>query len=293
MRWRTRGSRGLAEIVGTLMLVVIVVAAVTAFSFFVASYQKQLQAQETLSHDRALEGIKVIGVTEVTCAQFVGGCSSNGSPNDSFASISFRVASLDVNTIAVTGLFLDGMGIVDYTATPSTGGAISPCYNSSAHHPGNRTSGLVPCAPLRLGSYSTVTFTFNLDENTTDSAFAFAGSEVLLPTSALSLQVLTQLTNLFTASFAPPDAVISVFYVSNAGSSVPVFDGLSSYQPPTANNASILWYNWTISNASCPIPSTGAEFECGNLSMGPHTVVLTVTDTDGLSGTTQLTYTQP
>ena len=279
------------------MLVVIVVAAATAFAFFVASYQKQLQAEETKNHDRALEGVKAIDVAEVSCQGFPTHCYSNAS-GTSFASVSFVVASLDVNTIVLTGLFLNGRGIVNYTATFANGTTVAPCYDDSAHIPGNRTSGLVPCAPLALGSYSTVTFQFDLNENTS-SAFAFGGSyDQLLPDTDLTLELLTQLANLFTATFPAPDAVASVFFVSNGSSSVPVFDGLNSYQPASANNASILWYNWTIKNQTTDTVScsgTGAEFECpgGVLVRGVYLAILQVTNTDGLSSTTNITYTQP
>lgn len=303
MRFRRKNRRALAEIVGTLMLVVIVVAAATAFSFFVAAYQKQLQAQETLSHDRALEDLKVIDVTEVSCADFslrsYVGCLEPGVPTDSFANISFLVASLDVNTIWITGLFLNGQGVVTYNATYGNGTQLHPCFNPSAFVGGEPLSGLVLCAPLALPPYSTVKLTLDVDEDV-PWAPAFGGtSNLLLPSSDLNFQILTQLTNLFTETFSPPDAIASVFFVSDGSSSVPVFDGLSSYQPASANNASILAYVWTIFNNSSkttmPPPPSGAEIELP-YPLEPGTIYLvnlTVTNTDGLSGMSSLTYVEP
>jgi flagellin-like protein len=294
MRPFRRDRRGLAEIVGTLMLVVIVVAAATAFSFFVAAYQKQLQAEETANHNRALEDVKIISVSEVPCSGVT--CNDTHASNESFAELSFLVASLDVNSIGITGLLLNGRGVVNYTATFANGTSIDPCYDKSAHIPGNLTSGLVSCLPLSVPPYSSVRLVFNLDKNGS-GAFAFGGTyDLILPTTDVTLQVLTQLTNVFTETFAPPDAIISVFFVSSGSSSIPVFDGLNSYQPVSANNVSIVWYNWTIwSSPPSPLPLvsfSGPEFE-HDLAPGNYTVTLNVTNTDGLTGATTLSYTQP
>jgi len=281
--------------------VVIVVAAATAFSFFVASYQKQVQAQETLSHDRALEDVKVIEVSEVLCSATLGNCNSGATPG-SFASISLLVSSLDVNRIGIAGLILDDNAVVSYNATFANGTTVDPCYNASAHVSGDPTSGLIPCAPLGIPSYSAVKLVFNLNENGANpnaGPYAFGGSFAqLLPTSDITFELLTLLTNVFTASFSPPDAVASVFFVSSGSSTVPVFDGLNSYQPVGGNNASIVWYNWTtipITTGApvCP-PYSGAEFECAYLTSGDsYTITLQVTNTDGLSGSTSFEFTEP
>lgn len=285
------------------MLVVIVVAAATAFSFFVASYQKQLQAQETLAHNRALENVKVLDVAVVPCLDYPKKCNDSTAPNDSFANVSFLVASLDVNKIAISGLFLNGGGVVNFTAVYPNGTAVDPCYNQSQHEPGpaNLTTGLVPCGPIPLPSYSSVRLFLNLDENQS-GAFAFGGSDArLLPTSDMVLKVLTQLANVFTETFAPPSAVASIFFVSSGGASVPVFDGLNSYQPPTSDNASIIGYAWNLTDLStspssiahCPT-EIGPEIECEGLTPGSnYSVTLVVTNTDGLVGTTSISYTQP
>lgn len=295
MQSSRRNRRGLAEIVGTLMLVVIVVAAATAFSFFVAAYQKELQSQETMTHDRELEDLKVIDVSETTCQNFTRGCASGSALPGSFAEISFLVASLDVNAMWLTGLFLNGGGIVNYTATYHNHTIVDPCYDGSTT---SGVNGLVPCAALSLPSYSTVLISLDLDGNVPYAAAAFGGTnDLILPTSVLDFQILTLLTNLFTESFTPPDAIASVFYVSNGTAPVAVFDGLESFQPSSANNASILGYSWDFVNTSTPAvvaeQLSGAEVEWpAKLPPGMYDVTLSVTDTDGLTGTTTLAYNQ-
>ena len=60
---RFRGnSRALSEIVGTLILILIVVAAATALSVFVTGYEKTVLSQEANSHEKSLESYTIFGV---------------------------------------------------------------------------------------------------------------------------------------------------------------------------------------------------------------------------------------
>ncbi|HTT16977.1 MAG TPA: hypothetical protein VMH49_06460 [Thermoplasmata archaeon] len=294
-------ARGLAEIVGTLMLVVIVVAAATAFSFFVAAYQRQVEAQETLNHDRTLEKVKVVGVSESTCASLwkANGCNESGAPNGSFANLSFVVSSLDVNRIVVSALFIDKLGVVNYTARWANGTTVSPCYNASAHVTGKTFTGLVACAPLSIPAFASVTLKFDLDagvKTPSDAPVYALGLEddAVSATGPLTFQLLTSLANLFTQTFVPPVAVASIFFVSDGTGSVPVFSGLASFQPPGADNASLVWYYWTTSPTTNCSGVSSPELECDGLAPGHvYAVTLQVTNTDGLSGTASLTYSAP
>ncbi len=303
-----RRSRGLAEIVGTLMLVVIVVAAATAFAFFVAAYQKELQAQETITHDRALEAIKVIGVTETPCSGHPG-CPSSDACLDCFGWANFTVASLDINQIDVDNLFLDHLPVVNFSAS-IRGSASSPCYNAS--NLSDTNFGVEPCKTLVIPGDATAILSFNLGACfhlgcgalPARSYWALgygSGPGTFAPSSPFDLQLLTGLGNEFTETLSPPVAIASVFYVSgSAGTSVPVFDGLSSYQPKGADNASVSLYDWTISGVGASTDTdcndgigTGGEFECPGLASGDYTVGLTVTNSDGLIGAASIPFDAP
>lgn len=309
MRRRRGSSRGLAEIVGTLMLVVIVVAAATAFSFFVASYQKQVQAEETLNHDRNLESMKVVGVSEVHC--LVGKtnvCDAGGAPScaECFANVSFTIASLDVNPMGITNLYLDHLPVVNYSATVR-GVSESPCYNAS--NKANSTFGVFPCQSLTIPGSSTVVLHFGLGgcENPLCGNNAYwalgpgRGPGNIQTSSLLSLQIVTARGNQFTETLTPPVALISVYYLSVGTTSVPVFDGLNSFQPRSADNSSVDSYNWSVTNDSGePLTDShcgdngvgsGGEFECGGLD-GDYSVELTVTNSDGLTGSTSVAFSQ-
>src|SRR5579871_5007354 len=101
MRPIRREARGLSEIVGTLMLVLIVVGAATSLSIFVTEYQRQLQSQEAYVHDQQLEKLRV---TEVTPA-LVG---------TSFVSMTFDVASESSETSVVTSFYVNGNPVESY-----------------------------------------------------------------------------------------------------------------------------------------------------------------------------------
>jgi len=294
MRSLRRDRRGLAEIVGTLMLVVIVVAAATAFSFFVAAYQKQLQAEETLNHNRSLESIKVIGISELPCSSTACESACVGC----FANVTITVASLDVNPITLTGLFLDQHPVVNYTIV-FNGATVTPCYNASSRN--NSTSGLVPCQPTNLPALSEARLIFNLDNKAFPTAFwAFGGAfPNLFPTSYIALQILTGLGNEFSGSFVPPVAIASVTYVSGT----PILDGTQSYQPN--GNATIISWAWNVTNVTASGCLTNSTAPCGTYSgqeaelgaaLAPtdtYSIALVVLNSYGLTGTATIEYTAP
>lgn len=292
------------------MLVVIVVAAATAFSFFVAAYQKQLQAQETLNHDRALETVKVVGLSELDCAASVCyvGPGSGKCSGTCFAEVSFVVASLDVNAIGVVGLYLDHAQVINYTAT-IRGSTISPCFNASAPIV-SPTYGVGTCSDLILPGYATATITFNLgdclnslcSENGVWALGVGEGPSDYESSSVFVLTLLTSLGNQFTESLTPPVPIASVYFVASGTSTIPVFDGLGSFQPKEADNASIDQYAWAVTLGGVQISDpdcgnngvgSGGQFECSGLTdSDTYSVTLAVTNSDGLSASTSIFYTQ-
>jgi len=257
---RPRRSRGLAEIVGTLMLVVIVVAAATAFSFFVASYQKQLQAEETQSHDKALEKVRILNLRPML----------NNSTNVS--SLVLEIASLDVNSIVVTGLLLNGSPVIAYGVVNSAGRELDVgCLNGNPYV-GNASCSLelAPEAQVFLKLWfdgfhkSTLTHTqpyaFLHGSNIRVTAIDFTESSVF------DFQILTSLGNEFTQSFVPPVAVAGLSFVS----SYPVLDGSNSYQPSSGStgNATVDLWHWAVRTPSGTSPTAvpvGRTEETGTL----------------------------
>ncbi|HTP56120.1 MAG TPA: hypothetical protein VML53_05610 [Thermoplasmata archaeon] len=306
MRRRSRDSRGLAEIVGTLMLVVIVVAAATAFSFFVAAYQKQVQTEETVVHDRALENLKFISLSSDGCALYDGATHSCATPlpNDEFAEVTVEVASLDINGIGVTGVYLAGHPVVNYSVVIGHS-TYTPCFDST-----NKTS--IPCQAVALPPYAEPRFIFNLDNDTDFSAASSCGgsrvldclyafgtpfdSTAISASHELVLDLLTSLGNSFVGTFVPPVAKFGVTYVD----SWPILDGSGSYQPSggVTTNASIDQWGWSVHTNSVDQDNGNysgqqTELPAPFVPGATYFINLTVTNALGLVGTAREVYVAP
>src|ERR1700691_2976019 len=107
MRSVRRNDRGISEIVGALMLVLIVVVAATALAIFVSQYQKQLQTQESLTHDRQLEDLSVLHVASRA---------TTGS-NPDWVWLNFTVASLYINPSVVSYITINDQPLKQFNVS--------------------------------------------------------------------------------------------------------------------------------------------------------------------------------
>ena len=255
---RRKNVRGLAEIVGTLMLVLIVVAAAVAFSLFVASYQTQVQNEQRASHDRSLEAIHIISITTI----------ANGS------SSVIHLVSGDVNWMNLTGYVVNGIEVTQWDFQAAGGAAVSCSWPSTQAN----------CTELAPLSAATLTLIYNL-------------SQTLSPSKAIRLSVFTKLANQFNFEFFPPVAIIKVSELPDGSSKFdPLFDGSASYEPMGGDNATIIEWNWTI-HGGLPVTTYtyyGPEVEVDPLNssvIGTYNVSLQVTNSDGLTSSALVTYT--
>jgi len=285
-RFRGR-ERGLAEIVGTLMLVLIVVVAVTAFSLFVAGYQAQLQAEQAQAHQRSLEDIRILSVGTVL----------NGTNmNASYSSLSFVAGSLDVNTMMVNELLINSQFVNYYTVTPlgnSTTLRVCPLCNAAAY-PGTVNE-------FNLTPLEQVTISVNLTlQNSSDPTGGFLNPYTLAtsgPTDYVAISLFTTYGNDFTRTFAAPTAIAlteqSEIFTNGTDTPVVVFDGSESLVP--ANDTIVSW-SWTITNQSNTSWTLQLEGEKALVQQSTfvsgdtYTVVLTVNSAAGLAGTARITY---
>ncbi len=278
------------------MLVVIVVAAATAFSFFVAAYQKQLQSQEALQHDKSLEKLRVLSL-EPTVA------STGGDTPPDIRSLIVEIASLDVNTITVSGIVLSGNALIEYNVTNAAGTALakSECLN------GNPYGAMNASCDIALAPESQVFLQFDLnpkDAPTTaanHSYYSFLPATVvatLTQQSVLDFEILTSLGNEFTQAFVPPVAIAGITFVD----SQPILDGSNSYQPAEGGvgNVSIVLWNWVVSSSTgC---GSGTSDDCGDFSGqeyelpvpftggSSYEIALTVVNTESLDSGATISY---
>ena len=267
MRWRRGSRRGLSEIVGALMLVLIVVAAATSFALFIASYEKTLQNQRNYTQQRALESLRVLRVTPTL----------NGG-GTAWSQLNFTVASLYINPATVIGVSVNNNPLKQYSVFAL-----------------NTTTGLFSWATigaggqLALGPRAVVNLIVNCSN--ASSTFSFYNGSFLVPTTSdIKIEVFTAYQNDFQALFLPPTAIgIVVPLQTWTGSmfvTVPVLDGSASFQP--GNETLVQWiWNITPDNTTYVGEKVVATFN-GTFTL--HHLLLEVVNSDGLIGIDHLTY---
>jgi flagellin-like protein len=291
MRRFRENDRGLAEIVGTLMLVLIVVAAAVAFAAFVATYEQQELAQQSYEHNKALESLRVVSLTPG------GPLNTSGE----YPSVNITIASSDPNPTTITGLVLNGNAVTqDYfrvtgQSTWQLGGLVRGASNIT----------------LGTDGAAEINITF-------PASFGSANFD-LLANSYIDMGLYTAYDNDFVFTYIPPVPVINVDTVplGSGGGFTNALDGVASFQP--GGNETIVSWAWsgtlTLTNCSgmpldCipsnPIalaptfltdtPAYGASVQTEvALSLNPfgnatspdfanYTIELTVTNNDGLEG---------
>jgi len=269
------------------MLVLIVVVAVTAFSLFVASYQAQVQAEEAAAHDRSLENIRILSVSTVLNT-------TNRGAN--YSSLTFVAGSLDVNTMIVNELTINGQVINFYTvkalASPTV---LQVCAFCNPSQPPFQNT----MQEFNLTSLEQVTIVVNL---TTWSPvgqphggfLSFYDLASFGSTNFVSISLYTVLGNDFNRVFTPPTAIAlseqSTIYSGNLDTPVVVFDGSESIVP--ANDTIVSW-SWSVNLGALACFGLGGEKALvpqSEFPSGTYSVMLTITDSNGLAGTATIPY---
>ncbi len=282
---RGRKARGIAEIVGTLMLILIVVAAAIALAAFVASYQKQLQTEEAQAQQRSLESLKILSVTPTL--------STPGSGQ--WSSFTFVLASEYINPSAVDAISVNGQPVrFYYVQDLSNPGGLAKQYDTT-----NISNPLV----LSPRQEVIVAVDLNVSGGAYKNFSMFNASFVLTTSDYIQLSLYTALQNTFTTVFLPPTAIAYVATLTSYNGSepveIPVLDGANSFQPGA--NGTIVQWNWSVNKtnstgSTCTVfdsPFQGEEWELeGNATttMYRYGVTLTVIGSDGLAGVTSLSF---
>lgn len=260
--------RGLSEIVGTLMLVLIVVAAATTFSYFVASFQKQVQQQQALQHERSLESIQVLRLAPTL----------NATTPRLWKLLNFTVASESIESSTVTTIYLDGYAVKQFSAWR---------LNTSTGSFGPVTVG--PGGSLPIGPREQLNIILNFSGG---ANYSFYNPNVAIrTTNYIQIELLTYLTDSFEANFLPPTAIALVSQLQswNGTAFVPVnvFDGSNSFQ---AGNSTIVSWSWQVTPDNLSASGEKAVAPGFNPLYHTHNVTLTVTNSDGLLGVDTVVY---
>lgn len=234
MRRFRRSDRGLSEIVGTLMLVVIVVGAATILAAFVASYQKQLQTEVAFSHDQNLESIKILGLTTAV-------------NNGVFTGFNFTLASEYVNPSGIFDVYINGDPLLDFAWTNVSTG-LNGTYDPEA---GQTDMVILPFQQVTIETCLVKSCVLN--GATVNNSF-IPGDEPV-PNHYIKFDVITHLDNDFSRSYLPPTPLPIVSELNPSGNNpITLLDGSTSFQPGT--NESIVNWAWGVSGIGLESTST-------------------------------------
>jgi flagellin-like protein len=278
--WRTSrasGERGIAELVGALMLVLIVVAASVTFAFYIASEEQQQLAERTALHLKNLENVTVqtIDINPVGANASIG------------RNVTLVLSSSDIYNVSITDIALGGNPAKSYCIDPGCNYTNPSDLANFSNFPvvgGNDTQ------YLTLVPFSVTAVTIN------DSQFYL--QPFTLSPHGITVTLGTVRGNEFVESLVPPVPRIGLQFIDN----YPLLDGSASFQPHGGSfpNASINAWTWKVQNVALgPINDTGnyiGEQVQMRLTFSPgalYNITLTVTNTLGLNATTVETYQVP
>jgi hypothetical protein len=263
--------------VGTLFLVLIVVAAATAFSIFVATYQAQLEKEQSYTHNRNLEMLGVLHVTPW----------ANYDGSGDWAYLNFTIASLWIDQSVITGIDINDNPVANYSAFGL-----------------NLMTGQAQQYTVGFGGQFFVgpDEQFNVNISAIPGMTAgginsgFYNTQLHLPsTTYLKIDLYTAYDNDFDRAFIPPTAVpiVDALQVFSSGTFVtlPLLDGSQSIQP---GNSTIISWSWVVTSANPTITAQGEKVVPPGIAPSspavPYSATLTVTNNDGLEGTASVTF---
>jgi len=280
MHRRRMNHLGLAEIVGTLMLVLIVVAAATAFAFFVSSEEQINLNEQTQLHFKNLENVSIQSIETIPAS--VG-------PPPIPPLLVLVVSSSDIYATNVTDIAVGGDPATTFCQTPEDGAFVN-CSNPATNF--QTFSGAGGQGYLNLTPFTVTAVTI--------AYTSFYIQPFVFSTTSVQVQMGTTRGNEFVETLFPPIAEIAV----NLLTGYPVLDGTQSYQPHTGSSpdTTIVDWVWTIFSVTDANYSTTPTYYGQEVQL-PHpfittpsttyTITLTVTNTLGLSGSTSQNYVTP
>lgn len=269
MRRFSANRRALSEIVGTLMLVLIVVAAATTLSVFVAEYQKTAQQEQALNQQRQLESIKILEVAPTLSAT-----------GNNYTELNFTVASLYINPSIIDEISINNNPLEQYNAFRL-----------------NLTTGADQWATIAAGGTLSLNprEVFNVLVNLTagpNFSFYTPGFQ-LTSTDYIQVQIFTGLANDFSRVFIPPTAIgfLSTQETWDGTAFVPevLLDGSPSFEP-SSGNATLVSWTWTVTPGPTVLNGEEAIAPFVANTTTPQTILLTVQNSDGLLSTDTLHY---
>jgi len=246
------------------MLVLIVVSAAIAFSLFLAAEEKITISQRSANQQRALENLSVEGLTLAP-------------------TVTLLLSSSSIENTSITGIVVDGDPIAYYCL--GIGACSGPAIQWFPVAGPNGSDLAIPAFSLMQINVS----------NFYQHPFQPSANKTVVLISTLR-------GNDFVDTFLSPVAKLGVEYITGW----PLLDGTGSYQPSEKQsaNASIISWNWLVQrvhstgilitdNDTADYSGEESELPSPFVRGATYWINLTVTNTFGLTGTTDELFTAP
>jgi flagellin-like protein len=299
---RMHRDQGVSVIIGTLLLILITVTAAAALGLMISQMQKAEMTRQTQIQSVKDEQIVISGVSLTNNQALWNSTPYNITGAQNWSTISFNLMNLNTQAASVIG--------ISVSSSPSDVNYLYPLNFSSLSGVSqgycNLTSGGSGCqdingnllspAFLTIPAGNSIRVTMNLTGSLTGDGYTntFIGTD-----QQIDIKILTSMTNIFEQTYRLPTPVIVYSTaITNLGNNVQqdsiVLDGSQS----SAYNATIVNWNWTLSNAVAGIcsdtgnlppvsgfPTSGKIIHFSPPSPGPFCANLTVTDSNGMVAT--------
>jgi len=278
---------GVSVIVGTLLLILVAVTAVTGLALMVSQLQKDTMIRESHKADVEGEGLKIQGIELVNSRNEWNLTATNITDSEgNWSTLRFTIVNLNTKDSAVTGIGVK----------PGNSEAVRFVYNyTSAGTSYDLTRFLT--IPAAKGADVEISLVANFSPS--QPVFPVKGPLYLHEDDSVTIRVITYLQNVFEATFRPPVPAIKTRIESEdltvAQRSVLVLDGSDS-----TDDGNVVAWNWTIFDGSNTIPQPGTWDDTTHLTTnysegkvtrltlsdpGPFRIVLKVTDDTRMTGT--------
>lgn len=252
-----RNNRGVSEVVGAMLLIVVAIIAVSGVAVMVAEMQKN--AAERQSNIEAIENenLKIMSIIPTL----------NDTDPTRFSALRINVMNLNSQESRVAAVLINGRPADNITSTDQYNTPRNFSYYDRL---------IIPAGQSR-----------NIDVNFSGDANSFANGHNVSALETLKITIFTAGANTFTRIFTPPKALIKTSIetedIGVAQRDILLLDGSDSF-----DDGSITGYNWSIGNVTGNAGNyTGRKVRVTLNQAGPFFVNLTVIDETGMRGVSE------
>lgn len=251
---------GLSVIVGTLLLIIVVVGSVSALALMVSEAQKKDIERNSLRIAVESENLKITSLALKT----------DNLSDENWSTIKMNVVNLNTEEARIVGI-----NINDRNANNYTDGVRD--YNFQSQFPVPEGAGRQIILNLISNSSSNSTSPLNI---------SFTPPLNISRKDPIRVILFTSLANNFERVFLPPVPIIKVNVeseiIANMSQEVLTLDGSDSID----REGTIINYTWQGDNFT---PGSGQKYMTNNFT-SPFNVTLSVTDSNGMQGSTRWVY---